>query len=76
MFDNISNMEGEQLVGEILARPYVRLALIILCLLMIGFLAAKAGFSLWVLSTLNLNQTEHLSACPPGKNQNILGVCR
>ena len=67
--------EYERTVGEVIDRPYFRLAFIIVCLLLLGFVAFKEGFSLWILSKLNLSQ-EHLSPCPPGKSQNIMGICR
>ena len=68
-------MTTEQSIGEVINRPYFRLAFIVVCLLLLGFVAFKEGFSLWILSKLNLNK-EHLSPCPPGQIQNIMGMCR
>lgn len=68
-------MDTEQIIGEVISRPYFRLAFIIVCLLLLGFVAIKEGFSLWILNKLNFNK-EHLSPCPPGQSQNIMGMCR
>ena len=46
-------------VGVWLERPYVRLGLMIAILLMLIFIAGKAGFGLWIVSKLNLKK-EHL----------------
>lgn len=49
-------MDYEEKVGEVINRPYFRLAFIVVCLLLLGFVAFKEGFSLWILSKLHLNQ--------------------
>ena len=54
-------MGYEENLGEIINRPYFRLAFIVVCLLLLGFVAFKEGFSLWILSKLRLNK-EHLDS--------------
>lgn len=75
--------DTERQVGSWLERPNIRLGLIIVIIVLLGFVALKEGFSLWLLSKLNFTKpaattpvTEHLSACPPGRSQNIMGMCR
>ncbi len=53
-------MNYEKSVGEVINRPYFRLAFIIVCLILLGFVAFKEGFSLWVLSKLRITK-EHLT---------------
>jgi uncharacterized membrane protein YcfT len=62
----------ESTVAEWLDRPSVRLAIMLVVLLMLVFLAGKAGFSLWLLSKMNLSK-EHLSG-PPGSAAQALGA--
>jgi hypothetical protein len=59
-------------VGVWLERPYVRLGLMIAVMLVLIFLAGKAGFGLWIVSTLNLNR-EHLEG-PPGSAAQALSA--
>jgi len=59
-------------LGVWLERPYVRLGLMIAVLLLLFFLASKAGFGLWILSTLNLKR-EHLEG-PPGSAAQALSA--
>lgn len=49
-------MDYEQSVGEVINRPYFRLGFIVVCLLLLGFVAFKEGFSLWILSKLRLTK--------------------
>jgi hypothetical protein len=65
--------DTERTVGEVLDRPTIKLAIIIVVILMLAFIAIKDGFSLWVMSKLG---QERMTVCPPGKSPNVLGVCR
>lgn len=68
--------DTEKSVGETISRPYFRLAFIIVCLVLLSFVAIKEGFSIWLLSKLNLSKSERLSNkptiaefYPPGADQ-------
>jgi hypothetical protein len=49
-------MEYEQKVGEVISRPYFRLAFVVVCLILLSFVAIKEGFSLWILSKLRITK--------------------
>ncbi len=68
-------MNTERKDDEVVIRPYFRLAFIIVCLILLSFVAFKEGFSLWLLSTLRLNK-EYMTPGPPGQSPNVLGMCR
>jgi len=58
--------EAEKAVGELLARPSIQLVIVIVCLVLLIFLAFKAGFSLWIMGKLGMGEesettTEYLS---------------
>lgn len=65
-------MDYETEVGIWLERPYVKLAIIIVFVLMVVFLALKSGFSLWLMTKLNLG-SEHLTG-PPGSAARAIGA--
>ena len=45
-------------VGETLGDPIVQLVIVVVCLVLLTFLALKAGFSLWVMAKLGLGEEE------------------
>ncbi len=51
-------------IGVLLESPYVQLGIMIVVLLLLIFLAGKAGFGLWLVSTLSIKK-ERLEG-PPG----------
>ena len=56
---NISNLSDiEQTVGKYLARPSIQLVIVIVCLVLLAFLALKAGFSLWIMGKIGINKEE------------------
>ena len=59
----MADSEYEHKIGDVINRPYFRLAFIVVCLLLLGFVAFKEGFSLWILSKLRLtSSTERLTS--------------
>jgi len=68
-------MNIEQEIGGFIGRPYFRLAFIILCLILLAFVAFKEGFSMWILSKLRWS-SERMTPCPPSQSPNIIGMCR
>lgn len=46
----------EKTIGNFLYRPYVHLAIIIVILIILFFLASKAGFDLWLLNKIGLER--------------------
>lgn len=54
--DLLESVDTEKTVGDFLDRPFIQLAIGIVVVLMLLFLALKAGFSLWVLQKLNLSE--------------------
>jgi hypothetical protein len=73
--------DTEQKIGEVINRPYVRLAFIIVCLLLLSFVAFKEGFSLWLLSKLRLTSERFspdsqaaINAFYPGMASTVAGA--
>lgn len=54
--------DTERAVGDVINRPYFRLAFIVVCLMLLTFVAVKEGFSLAVLvDMLRQKKTERLA---------------
>jgi hypothetical protein len=54
--------DTERKLGDVINRPYFRLAFIVICLVLLTFVAIKEGFSLWLLSKLHLSASERLES--------------